>query len=288
MHRGEITLTPNLHAASPTTHITMRALVWRHLALLSALGVVFVFLADLLTGAPKRAGGWSGAPLAALATIPDALYMLIGPIAAIAVGTLRPDRREVGEAVRITVLATLVMLALGLLTPSSSGGAMRSAMRAALTLDADARHQVSVVLSEYPSQHPRLIARESVMRAGMLLLPTVLIGMVLGVGAWLHSRVVFRFPRDGVIARWAVALVLVPVAAGAIVNWSASFGYEILFQGRSLLLTLVPYVPALLVGAVGWSAARRHQNDGQNDAQNDGPRDAPNDMQTIDTLHRPA
>ena len=266
----------------------MRALVWRHLALLSALGVVFVFLADLLTGAPKRAGGWSGAPLAALATIPDALYMLIGPIAAIAVGTLRPDRREVGEAVRITVLATLVMLALGLLTPSSSGGAMRSAMRAALTLDADARHQVSVVLSEYPSQHPRLIARESVMRAGMLLLPTVLIGMVLGVGAWLHSRVIFRFPRDGVIARWAVALVLVPVAAGAIVNWSASFGYEILFQGRSLLLTLVPYVPALLVGAVGWSAARRHQNDGQNDAQNDAPRDASNDMQTIDTLHRPA
>ena len=266
----------------------MRALVWRHLALLLALAIVFVFLADLLTGAPKRAGGWSGAPLAALRTIPDALYLLIGPIAAIAVGTLRPDRREVGEAVRITVLATLVMLALGLLAPLSSGGAMRSAMRsamrAALVLDADARHQVSVVLSEYPSQHPRLIAHEGVMRAGMLLLPTVLIGLVLGVGAWLHARVVFRFPRDGMIARWAIALVLVPVAAGTIVNWSASSGYEILFQGRSLLLTLVPYVPALIVGAVGWRAARRHQNDGQNDGQNDSRGGAP----PADTLHHPA
>ena len=254
----------------------MRALVWRHLALLLALGVVFVFLADLLTGAPKRAGGWSGAPLAALAAVPDALYLLIGPIAAIAVGTLRPDRPIVGEAFRIAVIATVVMIALGLVTPSSSGGTMR----AALALDVDARHQVSVVLSKYPSQHPRLIALEGVMRAGMLLLPTVLIGIVLGIGEWLHSRVVFRFPRDGVIARWAVGLVLVPVAAGAIVNWSASFGYEILFQGRSLLLTLVPYVPALIVSAVGWSAARRHQND----AQNDGPGDA----QTIDTLHHPA
>lgn len=254
----------------------MRALVWRHLALLLALGVVFLFLADLLTGAPKRAGGWSGAPLAALVAIPDALYLLIGPIAAIAVGTLRPGRREVGEAVRVTALATVVMLALGLLAPSSSGGAMR----AALALDADARHQVSVVLRDYPIQHPRLIAREGLMRAGMLLLPTVLIGIVLGVGEWMHSRVVFRFPRDGVIARWAIGLVLVPVAAGAIVNWSASFGYDILFQGRSLLLTLVPYVPALIVSAVGWSAAGRHQND----AQNDGPGAA----QTIDTLHHPA
>ena len=254
----------------------MRALVWRHLALLLALGVVFLFLADLLTGAPKRANGWSGAPLAALASIPDALYLLLGPIAAIAVGTLRPGRREVGEAVRITLLATVVMLALGLLTPLSSGGAMR----AALALDADARHQVSVVLRDYPSQHPRLIAREGVMRAGMLLLPTVLIGIVLGVGEWLHSRVIFRFPRDGVIARWAIGLVLVPVAAGAIVNWSASFGYEILFQGRSLLLTLVPYVPALIVSAVGWSAAGRHRNDAQNDK--------PGDAQTIDTLHHSA
>ena len=254
----------------------MRALVWRHLALLFALGVVFLFLADLLTGAHKRAGGWSGAPLAALVAIPDALYLLIGPIAAVAVGTLRPGRREVGEAVRVTALATVVMLALGLLAPYSSGGTMR----AALALDADARHQVSVVLRDYPSQHPRLIAREGLMRAGMLLLPTVLIGIVLGVGEWLHSRVVFRFPRDGVIARWAIGLVLVPVAAGAIVNWSASFGYEILFQGRSLLLTLVPYVPALIVGAVGWSAAGRHQND--------APNDGPDAAQTIDTLHHPA
>ena len=254
----------------------MRALVWRHLALLLALAIIFLFLADLLTGAPKRAGGWSGAPLAALRTIPDALYLLIGPIAAIAVGTLRPDRREVGEAVRITVIATLVMLALGLLTPLSGGGAMRSAMRAALTLDADARHQVSVVLREYPIQHPRLIAHEGVMRAGMLLLPTVLIGLVLGVGAWLHARVVFRFPRDGTIARWAIALVLVPVAAGMIVSWSASSGYEILFQGQSLLLALVPYVPALIVGAVGWRAARRQQNDSRGDAP------------PVDTLHHPA
>jgi len=33
---------------------------WRQLALLTLLAVLFVFLADLFTGAPIRAGGWAG------------------------------------------------------------------------------------------------------------------------------------------------------------------------------------------------------------------------------------
>lgn len=235
----------------------MRALVWRHLALLSALAVIFLFTVDLVTGAPKRVGGWSGAPLAALQSIPDSLYLMIGPIAAIAVGTLLPDRRNVGEAIRIVLLATAVMLALELLTPSTSGGAVRSA----LALSADARRQVSVVLQSYPAHHPRLIAEEALLRAGMLLLPTILVGIVLGVGAWIHERVVFRYPRDAVVARWTIALVLVPLAAGLIMNWSMSFGYDILFRGKSLLLVLVPYAPALILSTVGWRVAQRRQRD---------------------------
>ena len=234
----------------------MRSPAWRHLALLTAVAVAFLFAADLLTGAPTRAGGWRGAPLAALQSLPDALYLLLGVVAGISVGTLSPEARNVRQAAGIVAVVTLAMLGL-----DAWGATLREGgvLRAAIALGSGSLREAHVVLTTYPAGHPRTVAHEALVRAGLLLLPVVLVGLVLGIGAWVNARVIFRAPRDAVVARWVIAWLLVPGATALIVSWSGGYGYETLFRGQPLWLPLVPYVPALALAGVGWrAAARRH------------------------------
>ena len=237
----------------------MRNSIWRHIAVLFTCSVVFLFLADLLTGAPSRARGWSGAPLEAFRGLSNSLYPMLGVIAAIAVGTARPVRNTLRQAMRVVLVATCLMLLLDIFAVPSED----SVLRAAVELQVGTVRDVHVVLREYPVSHPRAQAQSAIVRGGMLLLPVLLIGCVLGLNAWMTDRVVFRFPRDAMVARWVLALLFAPTATALLLSWSSGYAYDILFRGQPLLLSLVPYLPAIACATVGWRfAAQTYRGDG--------------------------
>lgn len=229
----------------------MRISPWRHLLLLSALAIGAVFLIDLLSGAPTRAGGWTGAPRAALGALPDMLLPTLAVALAIAVGTLPPDARGVRQAARMTMVVTLVMIALDLLLPEPAS--LRT-LAAALS---GSLGDIGETVARYPMSHPRLRMVYALQHGAMLLSPIVLVGVALGVGAWINTRVIFRSPRDGTVARWVVSWILAPGVLAFVVNWSQGNGADVLFRGEPLWLVVVPWGPALVIGALGWRAAAR-------------------------------
>ncbi len=237
----------------------MRSSIWRHFAVLLGCSAIFLFLADLFTGAPTRAHGWRGASMEAFLSLSNSLYPMLGVIAAIAVGTMRPVRDTLRQAIRVVLVATCLMLVLDAFAVPMQD----SVLRAAVELKVGAVRDVHVVLREYPALHPRARAQSAIVRAAMLLLPVLLVGCVLGLNAWMTDRVVFRFPRDAMVARWVLALLFAPAATALLLSWSSGYAYDILFRGQPLLLALVPYLPAVACATVGWRfAARTYRGDG--------------------------
>lgn len=229
----------------------MRISPWRHLVLLSALAIGAVFLIDLLSGAPTRAGGWAGAPREALRGLPDILLPTLAVALAIAVGTLHPDRRSIRQAATMTLVVTLVMIALDVVLPEpGSLHTIAAALRGSLG-------DIREVVAQYPMSHPRRRMVDGLQQGATLLAPFVLVGVALGVGAWIHTRVIFRSPRDGTLARWVVSWILAPGVLGFVMNWSQGNAADVLFRGEPLLLVVVPWAPALVVGALGWRVAAR-------------------------------
>lgn len=231
----------------------MRHSIWRHFAILFTCSAIFLFLADLLTGAPTRAHGWSGAPLEALRSLSNSLYPMLGVIAAIAVGTARPVRDTLARAIRVVLAATCLMV----LLDAFAIPAQDSVLRAAMELKVGVVRDVHVIFREYSALDPRARAESAIVRAGMLLLPLLLVGCVLGLNAWMTDRVVFRFPRDSIVVRWVLALLFAPAAAALLLTWSSGYAYSILFRGQPLLLALIPYVPAMACAVIGWRFAAR-------------------------------
>ncbi len=233
--------------------VLMRA--WRHLLLLIALAVGAAFLTDLLSGAPIRAGGWAGAPRAALGALPDILVPALAVALAIAVGTLPPNERSTRQAARMTIVISLVMIVIDLLLPDT--GSLRTMTASIRGLLGD----TGEVIAQYPLSHPRLRAVHALQQGALLLAPTVLVGILLGVSAWIHSRVVFRTERDGTMARWIVSWILAPGVLAFVINWSQGLGADVLFRGEPLWIVVTPWLPALVVSLLGWRAAARTSND---------------------------
>lgn len=228
--------------------------VWRHFLLLASLGALFVFSADLLTGAQSRSGGGWAAARSALRGVPDSLFLLLPIIAGVAVGTLRSDARQTNTAFRVTVATMLCMFVLQL-SVLALGDPVSGLLASPVTFVRGVEAS-RVVLSSYPTDHPRVLMYDVASRAAqLLLLPAVLVGTVMGLGAWVRDRVMFRAPGDELVARWVLALMLSPLMLAVIVSWSGGYSYEIMFMGQSILLVLVPYLPAVAVAAVGWRRA---------------------------------
>jgi len=222
---------------------------WRQLALLTFLAVLFVFLADLFTGAPIRAGGWAGAPRLALQSLPDALFPMLAVVAGLAVGTMPSDTQMRRSALWIVTVMTGAMLLLATANSVVDSGTRPTAISAVV---AEVSRSTPVVLTKYPASHPRVIATETLKRAGMLLLPMILAGMMIGVTSWVHANVIFRAPRSAVIARQVITWILVPGVSVMLISWSDGYSYSVLFRGSTPLLMLLPYLPALALAVVGW------------------------------------
>lgn len=227
----------------------MRA--WRHLLLLTALSVGAVFLIDLLSGAPTRAGGWPGAPRAALRALPDILVPTLAVALAIAVGTLPPTAGNTRRAAQMTAVVSLLIVFLDFVLPAAH------AVPTIVGAFSGSLGDTGEIAKAYDTKHPRWLLLEALQRGGLLLSPFVLAGISLGIAKWIHSRVIFRSPRDGTVARWIVSWVLAPGVLAFVLNWTQSVATDVLFRGSPIWHVLVPWTPAMLLALVGWRAAAR-------------------------------
>ena len=263
---------------------SLRTSPWTHLTLLALAGVA-ASAARLAAAfhARRPDDGW-GIPLqaAALHAVSDlGLYL---PIAAgIAVAGVAFARGGVRTAATIAggTLAALLLLDVAVF-PAVAEARYQAARRAGASwpMSMDASEQRSVLsrrgvvrtalafatgevrgvdetLTSYPQTHPRLVAVQAIVEAGMLLTPLITVGLIVGVGAWVRRRVIFRNARDEVIARRTIAWVLVPAAMAVLGSWTASYGFEALFRREPLWTGVIPFAPFLVMAAVAWWAGAR-------------------------------
>jgi hypothetical protein len=266
----------------------MSKTVWRHLALLSMLAfVLWARTSQFHRTAPQL--GWGEAVYAgAIHTLDSGqLGWFLAVAAGIAVGTSTVGRRGVRTAVAVLAMTMLAMVALDVVVePAATRAAKSAAKLAAASVttawpgffnDTTIRSRADTLgnirtgiqlLRERPAalheplgeswsqDNPRSLAVEAAMYAPTLLLPFIGIGIMLGAGTWVRNRVTFRAPRDETVARWVSAWVLVPAVCGFIAAWSSGSNYMTLHT-RDYWLPLHPYLPFLVIAALGWRAAVR-------------------------------
>lgn len=268
----------------------MSKVVWRHLLLLGLLAFApFLWqgVSQFHRGAPNL--GWMEAfyagALFALGNTGPASFFAVA--AGIAVGASSTDARRVRTAVVVMAVTVAAMVVLdSIVVPSATRAAVAAAKRAAVSSETvwpsffndtlvhtrtDSIGYLRTGLSllvERPAalseplgatwshNHPRSRATDAAIFAATLLLPFIAIGMVLGVSAWMRTRVVFRAPRDEAVAKWISSWVLAAAVCGFIVAWSDSLSWRVL-HGRNYWLPLQPYWPFVILAILGWRSAIR-------------------------------
>lgn len=265
----------------------MQRSVWRHFA-------VLVFLALLIPVAQYASlfrdrvptAAWGAILWAALLESPRQWYYLLPLAPAIAAAVAYVGRTAVGNALRMVGVTLLLMLAIDIwIAPAADGELARlaahppaqwpdtrssagppnslfedvGAIRAAVTLVREHPAALHEQLREYPATHPRVVAERAVEDVTVLLVPVILVGILIGVSAWVERRVLFRSARDALVARWSLAWVIAPAAWAVIGTWSRGAGTDVLFRNGSLWLPLVPYLPFAVLGVLGWRAALRQR-----------------------------
>lgn len=260
----------------------MKRTLWRHFSAL----VLLIFFYSMARHASMLHEGAQGVPWktvmwAALLEAPSDLFKLFPLAPAIAIATSRLGtsvRRGSLQALAVTMLC-MVLLDVAVapsasltmeqsarrapttwpspsdtllrLSPMDSIGVLRSAAR----LVAERPRAMHQLLRAYPQDHARYVAVSVIAGTALFTLPFILIGLVLGTSSWLRRRVIFRSAGDAIAARWFIAWVTAPAAMALIGTWSDRGFHDVLFRGESLGLPLVPFVPFLVLGALGWHAA---------------------------------
>lgn len=136
--------------------------------------------------------------------------------------------------------------------PIQRDGAIRTAIAYAI----DTPPSVHETRRSYELTHPRWIAMDLVVELGLLLLPVITMGVVLGAASWVRQRVTFRTARDEVVARWVLAWLLTGAVTALYVNWPLDLRYELSIGGSFWHPVLVS-IPFLALAALGWRAAAR-------------------------------
>lgn len=136
--------------------------------------------------------------------------------------------------------------------PIERDGAIRTAIAYAI----DTPAAVHETRRSYELGHPRWVAMDLVMELGLILLPFITMGVVLGAASWVRQRVTFRSARDEVVARWVLAWLLTGAVTALYVNWPLDLRYE-LSIGASFWQPVLVSIPFLALAALGWRAAAR-------------------------------
>jgi hypothetical protein len=229
----------------------MPAPLLRRVLLLTGLAALFVFLADLSTGAPVRAGGWAKAPSEALRSMPDGLVPVLAAVAGIAAATIASGPNVKRQAAWIAIVMTTMMLVTIGASRLTASAAPSKAPQAVQISQHDPSARAVLATAD---QH-QLLAMRRTEQIGLLLLPTVLVGIVLGLRSWVNANVIFRTSRSAVTAMRVIGWLASPALCAAIMTWSNGFGYDILFRGNAAATLLIPYGPAAILATLGWMAA---------------------------------
>jgi len=243
---------------------------WVHLGALTLLGGA-VDGAIVLSAAEQATFG------AAVRHLPDYYFGILPVVAAISVGMLSFGDGALRHATLMVVTVAGAMVLCDLL--GGRGGAANTTMatfghgwvQSSTGGDYTAARLVGTVwrllhgdiafplprAGRYDPQAPLLVVVFALLKAGHLLLPAGLVGIVLGVQAWITDHVTFRRPVDERVARIVVAWVFAPAGFYLIVSWARELTTQVLFFGASLAVPLLPTGVVLAAGAFGWATARR-------------------------------
>ena len=119
--------------------------------------------------------------------------------------------------------------------------------------DADQR------LTTYESDHDRFRASRGLLKLGLLFMPFVAAGVVLGLAAWIEQRVLFRSGRDEEMVMLATAWGIAPLMVFLSFSLGTAAQDVALFSEGSLGMILVAYLPSVVIGIIGWRAFRHSQ-----------------------------
>lgn len=259
----------------------MRDPIWRHLGALTVVG----FLLTMPLSLQKPFGGWALAWLATLYQMPITMYATMPMVAGVAAGTARLGERGVRQAIAAMLAVMLTMVVLDTTVRPIATQARVAAYQKygerwspypVRPMLADRIGAVGVLArfltgrlpgtgakaapstSTSPRYSPRMDAAGAIVFSAMLTAPFIVMGVVLGVGAWVRRRVIFRAPRDEVIARWVLAWLVAPVAMVILAFATLANGARgVVYGGAPLWQPLIVFIPFLVVAALGWRAAYR-------------------------------
>jgi hypothetical protein len=112
-------------------------------------------------------------------------------------------------------------------------------------------------LMRYEPGHPLILASQALQKAGHLTLTLSLIGVLLGIQAWVGGHVRFRHAVDERVARIVVAWVVAPSLFFFSTTWAQEERINTMMGAGPVLVVLLPFIAVGLVGGVGWYAAWR-------------------------------
>ena len=245
---------------------------WAHVVAL----VVLAGAVDV-AGALSGGGGVVASLRAALAGLPDFYFGALPVLVAISVGMLSFTGAATRHAAALVVATVVAMIVLDLVgghgivdarsTAMLQPGSVQSAASGDFTnvpLFATIWHILregaslpATQTQRYDLTDPRLRAAFAVLKGAHLLLPVALVGIVLGVQAWVADHVVFRQPVDELVARMVLAWVFAPAGFYLALSWGRKLCAQVLFYGAWIFAPLLPIAVMLLAAALGWVAARR-------------------------------
>ena len=262
--------------------MTGRKASWIHLAGLALIVALFLILHRSATIAPADSGLLERLSLG-IKLLPSSIYPILPILVGLSVGMPRVRRGLTRHAATMALLVTGVMLLIDLTAPPASqlslnratvgaGGAVSAsrivrhgpvnAIPTLISTIGERSPAINEVLPQYPPDHPRWRIALSVNHALLMTLPIVLAGIVLGMGAWMSGRVYFRQDRDERIARLAMVCLVVPAANWVIQLLAEDALASVLVSGDSFFMLIVPWLPALVLCALGWNGSRREDAQG--------------------------
>ena len=212
------------------------------------------------------------------AALPGYYYSMLPMVAAISVGMLSFQPALLRQALLLVLVTTLIMVGLDLIPATFSSP---EAQQLAFTGTAFERRSLAAELHggrvlrtllgfvrgdlvlptgqvrSYAPGNPRLLAVVAALNGGLLLLPLLLVGIAVGIQAWIAGHVTFRADVDERLAHVLLAWVFAPATFFLVTQWARRIVIHVLFGEGALVRILLPYVPVAIIAAVGWVTAWR-------------------------------
>lgn len=215
--------------------------------------------------------------------IAQSLFVVLPMVAGIAIGTAGTGRPGVRAAARLlAILLGIMVVADMVASPALERARAAEARRAPATWplardtfdvrfpivrDGAIRTGVALALGNAPATPPELTGHyradprrlgiDLLFAYGMMLIPFIGMGIVLGATSWVRQRVTFRSARDEVVARWVLAWLLTGSTVALFVNWPLGMQYRISVGRASFWEPVLVSLPFLALAALGWRAAAR-------------------------------